>query len=57
MEQLRFLNGAPSVQMNEIPPDFSKLSKEEEDEINELNNEDRMIIDAKDNARIGELEA
>lgn len=57
LEQLRFLNGAPSVQMNEIPPDFSKLTKEEEEEINELNNEDRMIIDAKDNARIGELEA
>ncbi len=57
LEQLRFLNGAPSVQMSEIPPDFSKLSKEEEDEINELNNEERMIIDAKDNARIGELEA
>lgn len=57
LEQLRFLNGAPSVQMNEIPPDFSKLSKEEEAEINELNNEERMIIDAKDNARVGELEA
>ncbi|KAH3674642.1 hypothetical protein WICMUC_003188 [Wickerhamomyces mucosus] len=59
LEQIRFLNGAPSVQMNEIPPDFKKLTPEEEAEINELNNdgnnEDRIMRDIKDEARNGEL--
>jgi histone deacetylase HOS2 len=53
LEELRFLNGAPSVQMNEIPPSF--LSPQEEEEINELNSQDRMMVDAKDEARTGEL--
>lgn len=55
LEHIRFLNGAPSVQMSEIPPDFKKLTAEEEAEINELNDEDRMMIDARDEARAGEL--
>jgi len=35
MEQLRFIDGAPSVQLQEIPPDLdnvrSELVKQEED--------------------------
>jgi histone deacetylase HOS2 len=55
LEQIRSLNGAPSVQMNEIPPDFKKLTAEEEAELEDLNNEEKMMIDAKDEARTGEL--
>lgn len=60
LEQLRNLNGAPSVQMNEIPPDFKKLTPEEEKEINEMNNkaeeeEQRSMKNIKDNARNGEM--
>lgn len=57
LEQLRSLNGAPSVQMNEIPPDFKKLTADEEAELAEFNNEERMRTDAKDSARPGELVA
>ena len=56
LEQLRNLNGAPSVQMNEIPPDFKKLTAEEAAELDALNNEERdSMVDAKDEARPGEL--
>lgn len=55
LEQLRMLNGAPSVQMNEIPPDFRKLSPEEEAELDELNQQERWLQDSKDQARHGEL--
>jgi hypothetical protein len=33
MEQLRFLNGAPSVQMQEIPPDIEGLLTEKEEDV------------------------
>ncbi|ODV59212.1 histone deacetylase HOS2 [Ascoidea rubescens DSM 1968] len=61
LENLRFLNGAPSVRMDEIPPDLSKLTEEEEKAIHDLNEEmenedDRYLKMQKDDIRMGELE-
>ncbi|KAH3687373.1 hypothetical protein WICPIJ_001650 [Wickerhamomyces pijperi] len=56
LEQLRNLKGAPSVQMNEIPPDFNKLTPEEERELDEFNErEEQLMREMKDSARNGEL--
>ena len=60
LEQLRYLNYAPSVQMQEIPPDITGLTEEEEEIIKELNEEKedeetRMMRDIKDEARLGEV--
>lgn len=56
MEQIRYLNQAPSVQMYEIPPDFTGLTDEEDKAIAEMNQdaerEERMM---KDDVRTGEL--
>ncbi|KAI5953188.1 HOS2 [Candida jiufengensis] len=45
MEQIRYLNSAPSVQMYEIPPDITGLTEEEDQILKELNEE------AKENER------
>ncbi|ODV76775.1 histone deacetylase phd1 [Suhomyces tanzawaensis NRRL Y-17324] len=45
LEQLRYLNHAPSVQMSEIPPDLTGLTDEEEDAIRDLNED--MGVDQK----------
>ncbi|CUM65430.1 uncharacterized protein PRCAT00003069001 [Priceomyces carsonii] len=58
LEQLRYLNHAPSVQMNEIPPDLTGLTEEEENvikELNEENDETRLMNKVKDEARNNEL--
>mmetsp|Transcript_7354 Transcript_7354/g.9299 ORF Transcript_7354/g.9299 Transcript_7354/m.9299 type:complete len:404 (-) Transcript_7354:20-1231(-) len=60
LEQLRYLTYAPSVQMQEIPPDITGLTEEEEDIIKELNsmNDDkdaRSMKNIKDEARSGEM--
>ncbi|ODQ79266.1 hypothetical protein BABINDRAFT_37759 [Babjeviella inositovora NRRL Y-12698] len=66
LEQLRFLNGAPSVSMSEIPPDIGGITEEEEQALRELNEEMevnknrseggvRQLWDEKDEARKGEL--
>lgn len=60
LEQLRYLNYAPSVQMQEIPPDITGLTQEEEDIIKELNeNSDesdaRSSQKIKDESRTTEL--
>ncbi|EGV63143.1 histone deacetylase [Yamadazyma tenuis] len=60
LEQLRFLNHAPSVQMSDIPPDLTGLTEEEEDAIRDLNEEqetDREMRNVKDEARVGEMVA
>ncbi|ODV98069.1 hypothetical protein PACTADRAFT_47889 [Pachysolen tannophilus NRRL Y-2460] len=66
LEQLRFLNGAPSCSMNEIPPDLQGFTKDDEEAFYEKLKEqdfndkfidgearDKKIM--KDEARIGEL--
>lgn len=58
IEQLRYLSYAPSVQMQEIPPDITGLTEEEDEIIRELNEEDdttRETQKTKDEARTGEL--
>jgi histone deacetylase HOS2 len=60
LEQLRYLTYAPSVQMQEIPPDITGLTEEEEDIIKELNsmNDDkdvRIMKNIKDEARSSEM--
>lgn len=58
LEQLRFINYAPSVQMQEIPPDLTGLTDEEEEAIRELNaesDEARALQGIKDEARTGEM--
>ncbi|AOA62555.1 Histone deacetylase [Komagataella phaffii CBS 7435] len=66
MEQLRYLNGAPSVAMQEIPPDIQGIDTTDEEEalIKQLNKEseldalleeDRYWLNEKENARVGEL--
>ncbi|KAI5968048.1 HOS2 [Candida pseudojiufengensis] len=40
MEQIRYLNAAPSVQMYEIPPDITGLTEEEDKMLEELNREE-----------------
>lgn len=60
LEQLRFINYAPSVQMQEIPPDLTGLTEEEEQAIRELNEEEeetRKYQAVKDEARLGEVYA
>lgn len=37
LEQLRFLNGAPSVRLDEVPETWAKLTEDEENELKELN--------------------
>jgi len=52
MEQLRYLKGAPSVQMQEIPPDIGAVDEDYEDELREdaMNDEkerkrmERMVV-------------
>lgn len=56
LEQLRFLDHAPAVQMREIPPDLTGLTEEEDAVIKELNEEnDRDMVTMKEEARVGEL--
>jgi histone deacetylase HOS2 len=43
MEQIRNLNQAPSVQMQEIPPDITGLTEEEEEIIRDLNQENDTL--------------
>lgn len=60
LEQLRFIGHAPSVQMQEIPPDIAGLTEEEEKVIKELNaesEETRKEQVVKDEARQGEIMA
>lgn len=59
LEQLRNLNYAPSVRMDEIPPDITGLTQEEEELIKELNEEKdepetRQMQIEKDDSRQGE---
>lgn len=54
LQQLRYLNGAPSVQFNEIPDDPWRLSDEEEKEIEDLNESERQQQEMKDEARMKE---
>lgn len=59
LEQLRYLTAAPSVQMQEIPPDITAMTEEEDNLIKELNQEndseqERNISKIKDEAREGE---
>lgn len=58
LEQLRYLAYAPSVQMQEIPPDITGLTEDEDQIIKELNEEQdeaRSTQNTKDEARVGEL--
>ncbi|PRT54582.1 putative histone deacetylase HOS2 [Wickerhamiella sorbophila] len=58
LEQLRYLNGAPSVQMQAIPPDLFGQTTEHDQQIAEarIDPDARdLTLDAKDNARQGEL--
>lgn len=56
LEQVRYLNHAPSVQMYEIPPDLTGLTDEEEDAIKELNEEnEREKKIMKDESKTGEF--
>ncbi|KAK7687382.1 hypothetical protein QCA50_009247 [Cerrena zonata] len=60
LEQLRYLTHAPSVQMQEIPPDITGLTEEEEEIIKELNlenddDETRKTQDMKDESRDSEM--
>lgn len=60
LEQLRYINYAPSVQMQEIPPDLTGLTEDEEELIRELNEETEEARDratVKDEARTGEVYA
>lgn len=57
LEQLRYLNHAPSVQMSEIPPDLTGLTEEEDEmirELNEDNERDNKIVqdEARDSERV-----
>ena len=59
LEQLRYIDHAPSVRMDDIPPDFSGLTDEEDQLIREINDEiddesTRRMQTAKDEARAGE---
>ncbi|KAH3665636.1 hypothetical protein OGAPHI_003824 [Ogataea philodendri] len=66
LEHLRFLRGAPSVAMNEIPPDIQNMSTDEEQAIlDKLNKEseydeylesERQKMNDKDQARTNEQE-
>ncbi|KAJ8097013.1 hypothetical protein POJ06DRAFT_37873 [Lipomyces tetrasporus] len=58
LEQLRYLNGAPSVQMQVAPPDIEGFLDEEEgrlQEERESTNDARNERETKDRARTGEL--
>ncbi|GMM45436.1 histone deacetylase [Pichia kluyveri] len=65
MENLRYLNQAPSVQMQEIPPDLQNLTTDEETKIldrlkreskfDKYKDEQRYYINKKDESRRGEL--
>ncbi|CAN3356014.1 probable histone deacetylase Hos2p [Diutina catenulata] len=56
LEQLRDLGHAPSVQMQQIPPDLSGLTEDEEQALKELNEEEeREKSLTKDDARVGEV--
>lgn len=60
LEQLRYLTHAPSVQMQEIPPDITGLTEEEEEIIKDLNlenddDETRKTQDTKDESRDSEM--
>ncbi|CAI5758452.1 unnamed protein product [Candida verbasci] len=58
MEQIRYLNHSPSVQMYDIPPDITGLTDEEDEIINELNMEFEKDRDEKmmrDDLRNSEL--
>lgn len=59
LEQLRYIDHAPSVRMDEIPPDFSGLTDEEDELIKEINEEQdnaemRQALMIKDEARVSE---
>ena len=56
MEQIRYLNHAPSVQMYEIPPDLTGLTEDEDKGNSKLNEDmerDEKIM--KDETKLGEL--
>ncbi|QPG75434.1 histone deacetylase [Brettanomyces nanus] len=65
LENLRYLDAAPSVQMQEIPPDIQNIDDEEEKDIvdrlekesakSHYMNEQRYWISSKDDVRPGEL--
>ncbi|QBM88133.1 histone deacetylase HOS2 [Metschnikowia aff. pulcherrima] len=58
LEQLRTIDAAPAVRMDEIPPDFGGFTEEEEELLKEINEEAEQERDqkkAKDEARLGEL--
>lgn len=60
IEQLRYLNGAPSVQMQEIPPDIfgrtDELERTEKDEREDRLADERDVDrEQKDRARVGEV--
>ncbi|KAM9896032.1 hypothetical protein OXX69_010806 [Metschnikowia pulcherrima] len=58
LEQLRTIDAAPAVRMDEIPPDFGGFTEEEEELLKEINEEAEQERDqkkAKDEARSGEL--
>ncbi|OBA22715.1 hypothetical protein METBIDRAFT_36343 [Metschnikowia bicuspidata var. bicuspidata NRRL YB-4993] len=58
LEQLRTIDAAPLVRMDEIPPDLSGLTEEEEEMLKELNEDTaqgRESVRAKEEARTGEV--
>ncbi|GMG40213.1 unnamed protein product [Ambrosiozyma monospora] len=65
LENLRYLRGAPSVAMQEIPPDLQNITNDEEQaiidklnresELDDIEEENRYWITKKDEARKGEL--
>lgn len=58
LEQLRSIGAAPSVRMDEIPPDFGGFTEEEEAMLRELNADTpqgRETAVNKDDSRMGEL--
>lgn len=65
MENLRYLNQAPSVQMQEIPPDLQNMTDDKESElfdqlkkeskVNKFLDEERYYINERDESRLGEL--
>lgn len=57
LEKLRFLNGAPSVSMNEIPPLFTTFKDVNEDDEEKLYEflKNSNLVKLKDELRVGEL--
>jgi histone deacetylase HOS2 len=65
MENLRYLNQAPSVQMQEIPPDLQNITDDadakilerlkRESRVDKFKDEERYYINRKDESRRGEL--